>query len=87
MSAKNYIEWYNHNLSEKRFRSVSDCYADLLKMRNNSLQENDTITGNKAYKPGHELHGWKIVTSDTWKNNQFWASQKKIKVFSKTQSK
>lgn len=80
MSNKDYVESYTHNLSQlKTFKTVEECYNDLLKRRNNVLQKYDTVYGHKVYKFNHRMYGWKILTSDVWKDNQFWASQKTVK--------
>lgn len=61
MSNKDYIEWYSHNLSEEKFDSVHACQADLLSLRKNELEENDSIYGNRDYSPEHAFKGWETT--------------------------
>ena len=61
MSNKDYVEWYSHNLSEEKFDSVHDCRIDLLSLRKNELEENDSIYGNRDYNPEYVFKGWETT--------------------------
>lgn len=61
MANKDYVEWYTHNLSEEKFDSVHECRSQLLSLRNNELEENDSICGNREYNPEHIYKGWETT--------------------------
>jgi hypothetical protein len=58
---RDYIEWYTHNLSEEKFVTVHDCRHDLLTLRKDSLEENDSICGHREYDPEHTWKGWETT--------------------------
>jgi hypothetical protein len=72
MSNQNvYKEWYTHNLSEEKFDSVIECRAELLQLRKNEPEENDSICGHREYHPEHKYKGWETTFWLHAKVNQF----------------
>ena len=61
MANKDYVEWYTHNLSEEKFHWLACCISDLQHLRNNELEENDSICGNRKYNPEHIYKGWETT--------------------------